>query len=143
MPRLAELARMAVAELAETKGGGIYVRREARPEPMEDGLAAAIADDSQLVLAGTIDDVVVGYAAVRVDRLHDGARLGVVTDIYVEPEAREVTLGETLMDAVIEWCTAQACVGVDSIALPGNRATKNFFESMGLVARAILVHRPP
>jgi len=32
-------------------------------------------------------------------------------------------------------------VAVQSTALPGDRATKNFFESQGMVARAILVHR--
>ena len=36
---------------------------------------------------------------------------------------------------------AQGCFGVDSLALPGDRHTKNFFESFGLVARAIVVHR--
>ena len=30
---------------------------------------------------------------------------------------------------------------MDSLALPGDRATKNFFETHGLVARAITVHR--
>ena len=45
------------------------------------------------------------------------------------------------MDALIEWCRAQGCFGVDSLALPGDRHTKNFFESFGLVARAIVVHR--
>ena len=35
----------------------------------------------------------------------------------------------------------QGCFGVDSLALPGDRHTKNFFESFGLVARAIIVHR--
>jgi hypothetical protein len=45
------------------------------------------------------------------------------------------------MNGIVEWCTARGCVGVDGLALPGNRATKNFFETFGLVARAIVVHR--
>ena len=32
-------------------------------------------------------------------------------------------------------------VGIDSLALPGDRETKNFFETFGLKARAIVVHR--
>jgi hypothetical protein len=47
-----------------------------------------------------------------------------------------------LLDAVIAWATGRKCIGIDSLALPGNRETKNFFESFGLVARAIVVHRP-
>ena len=50
-------------------------------------------------------------------------------------------LGEALMNAVLGWCRDKGCRGVDSLALPGNRAAKNFFESFGLTARQILVHR--
>jgi hypothetical protein len=45
------------------------------------------------------------------------------------------------MDHVVAWCRAAGCFGIDSLALPGDRSTKNFFESFGLVARAIVVHR--
>ena len=65
-----------------------------------------------------------------------------IEDIYVDPGARAVGLGETLMNHLIDWCRARGCFGVDSLALPGDRDTKNFFESFGLVARAIVVHRP-
>lgn len=37
--------------------------------------------------------------------------------------------------------TAAGCLGIDALALPGNRETKNFFEASGLTARAIVVHR--
>jgi hypothetical protein len=47
-----------------------------------------------------------------------------------------------MMQALVDWCTERGCMGVDSLALPGDRHTKNFFESFGLVARAIVVHRP-
>ena len=39
------------------------------------------------------------------------------------------------------WAKRWGCIGVDSLALPGDRDTKNFFETHGLVARAITVHR--
>jgi GNAT superfamily N-acetyltransferase len=142
LPRLAELAEAAIDELAGTKGGAVWSRREARPRPVADSLAVALEASDQLVVAGTVDGTVVGYAAVRVEVLRDGDRLGVVDDIYVEPGAREVGVGEVMMDAVLDWCRDQRCIGVDSLALPGNRETKNFFESFGLVARAIIVHRP-
>jgi len=67
--------------------------------------------------------------------------LGVVDDIYVEPQARGVGVGEVLMNAVVDWCHGKGCAGVDALALPGNRETKNFFETFGLTARAIIVHR--
>lgn len=139
--RLAELATAAKAELAANRGGSIWVRREARAATDDAAMSAALAAPG-LVVAGTIDEVVVGYAIVRPDRLADGAVLGVLEDLYVEPDARGVGVGEALMDQVLAWAAANGCTGLDSMVLPGDRAAKNFFESFGLVARAILVHRP-
>jgi GNAT superfamily N-acetyltransferase len=142
LARLAELARAAIEELRPTKGGEVWARREARAEPIETSLERDMSNPDACVLAGTIDDVVVGYAVVVVETLSDGSPLARLTDLYAEPEAREVGVGEELLDAVIAWATDRRCVGIDSLALPGNRETKNFFESFGLVARAIVVHRP-
>jgi len=142
LPRLAELARSAIDELRATKGGEVWARREARAEPVERSLAADLGNHDTLVLTGTIDDAVVGYAVASTETLSDGSLLARVTDLYAEPEAREVGVGELLLDAIVEWATGRRCVGIDSLVLPGNRETKNFFESFGLVARAIVVHRP-
>jgi ribosomal protein S18 acetylase RimI-like enzyme len=139
--RLAELTAEAVAEQAHGRGGRIWAVREARAVPAEASLAELVDDPDALVLAGTIDDVVVGYVVAHVETLRTGDRLGVVSDVYVEPLAREVGVGEALMDEVVAWCDAAGCVGVDALALPGNRETKNFFESFGFTARAIVVHR--
>jgi GNAT superfamily N-acetyltransferase len=139
---LAALARQAIAELSATKGGAMWARREARQEPVDAGLAEAVDDPERLVLCGTIDEAIVGYAAVGIEVLRDGGRLAVLTDLYVEPGARGVGVGEAMMDAVLAWAGARGCIGVDGLALPGLRDTKNFFETSGLVARAIVVHRP-
>lgn len=141
VPVLATLTAAAVEEQRDSRGGPVWSVREAREVPAEPSLKASLDDPSQLVLAGTIDDVVVGYAAVRTEDLRDGTRLGVITDIYTEAGAREVGIGELLIDEALAWCTEQGCRGVDALALPGNRETKNFFETAGLVARAIVVHK--
>ena len=130
-PRLEALAASAIAEQAEGRGGSIWSRREALRTP----------PGESVTLVGTIDDVVVGFAAVGIEELSDGAKLGVVTSIYVEAGAREVAVGETLLDEVIVWCTERGCVGIDAHALPGNRETKNFFETFGFTARLLVVHR--
>jgi ribosomal protein S18 acetylase RimI-like enzyme len=142
VPRIAELARAAIAELRSTKGGEVWARREARQEPIEDSVAADLANADALVLVGAIDDAVIGYAVAVIEKLPDGDDLARLTDVYVEPEARGVGVGEMLLDEVVAWASERGCTGLDSLALPGNRETKNFFESFGLVARAILVHRP-
>lgn len=141
LARLAELAAEAMAEQVDARGGAVWSQREARAVPAGPSLDEALRDDDQLVLAGTIDETVVGYAVVRRETLRSGDALGVVSDIYVEPGARAVGVGEALVDAVLGWCRARGCAGVDALALPGNRETKNFFESFGFTARALLVHR--
>jgi GNAT superfamily N-acetyltransferase len=141
VPRLVELAEQAIAELSALRGGALWSRTAARRPPLGEGFATDLEAASHHVVVGTYAEVPLGYGVARVDVLDDGSRLGVVSDLYVEPAAREVGIGEALMRSMVEWCAAQGCTGVDSLALPGDRATKNFFESFGLVARALLVHK--
>jgi GNAT superfamily N-acetyltransferase len=141
LPTIAKLAAEAAEEKAAQKGGAVWSRRERRAEPVEADLASALDSPDHEVAVGTLDGTVLGYAAARVERLGDGGLLGILDDLYVEPGARELGVGEALMDHVVAWCRAAGCFGIDSLALPGDRSTKNFFESFGLVARAIVVHR--
>jgi GNAT superfamily N-acetyltransferase len=141
LPRLAELAEQAVLELQAGRGGAVWARTTARRAPFEQALAADLADPEHRVVVGTLDGTVMGYGVAHVDVLPDGGRLGVVDDLYTEPGCRELGIGELMMQALVDWCREQGCFGVDSLALPGDRHTKNFFESFGLVARAIIVHR--
>lgn len=129
-PRLAELARTAREELgAQERGGFVFVNREAPAEP------------GGYVVAGTFNDVVVGYGTGRTETLRDGSVLGVIEDLYVEPEARGVGVGEAVIDLLLDWFGQQSCIGVDAYALPGMRATKNFFEAGGFTARLLVVHK--
>jgi GNAT superfamily N-acetyltransferase len=141
LARVAQLARAMRAELRALRGGALWAEREALAEPLEDAYAAFLDRDDACLLVGAIDDVVVGFAAVRVETLHDGARLGVVTDLFVEEPAREVGVGEAMVEQVLEFCSAAGCIGVDALALPGSRSAKNFFEESGFTARAIVMHR--
>ncbi len=130
------------AELRAMRGGAIWVEREAFPEPLDDAYAALLERDDACVVVGAIDDVVVGFAALVIDVLHDGARLGVITDLFVEEGAREVGVGEAMVGHLLAFCSDAGCIGVDALALPGARAAKNFFEESGFVARVIVMHRP-
>ena len=141
LPRLAELADAAIAELRQGRGGEVWARHAARQAPFEPTLREQIGDPDQHVLVGTVDGLVMGYGVATTEVLADGGRLGVVTDLYTDAGARELGIGEAMMEALVAWCQEQGCFGVDSLALPGDRHTKNFFESFGLVARAIVVHR--
>jgi GNAT superfamily N-acetyltransferase len=136
--RLADEARR-VARLL--RGGEMFLLRDARQPPLEPMIAAAVSDPAQLALLGTLDEVAVGYALVRLEPLPDGTTMAVVDEIYVEPEGRQLGVGEALVVTILGWADHHHCRGVQASALPGDRDTKNLFERFGLVARAITVYR--
>ena len=141
LPRLAELAAAVIAELEPTRGGAVWKAREARAEPLADNLAVLLDDPDHRVVVGTIDGVVMGYAVARLERLRNGSTLGVIDDIFVEEGARGIGVGEGMINDIISWCQDSGCVGIDAMALPGHRQTKNFFEDAGFSARQLVMHR--
>lgn len=135
-----ELAAALRAELSPMRGGAVWAVREARPEPLEAAYKALVDAPSAHVVVGTIDEVPVGFGVGEVEILQDGSRLGVVSELFVDPEARAVGVGEELLGALVGFFVDAGCVGVDAFALPGHRAAKNFFEESGFSARGILMH---
>lgn len=136
-----ELLRQGVVELTALRGGSIWHRREAHAEALELVDASLAGEVGLWAVVGTVDDVVVGYGLAQLVKLHDGATMSRVSDLYVDPEARGIGVGEAMMDMLVDLARTAGAIGIDSLALPGDRATKNFFERFGLVARAIVVHR--
>jgi ribosomal protein S18 acetylase RimI-like enzyme len=142
LPIVVDLARGLRAEWHLIRGGPLWEAREARVEPLDASFAALLDRDDAQIVVGTIDDVVVGYGTVELETLRDGARLGVIDELYVEVAARAVGVGETIAEALIAFCAAAGCVGIDARALPGHREAKNFFERAGFTARALIMHKP-
>ena len=140
--RLVALALELRGELRVMRGGALWEVRESRVRPVAEMFAELLTRDDTIVLAGTIDDVVVGYGTLELETLRDGHRLAVIGDLYVEPDARAVGVGEAIATELVARATAAGCIGVDAFALPGHRATKNFFERAGFTARALVMHKP-
>jgi len=141
VPRIVELARLMQAELRAMRGGALWAERDAWPEPLDDAYRALIGRAGALVVVGAIDDSAIGFGAVVLESLRSGRTLGVITDLFVEEGARSVGVGEAMADALVAHCRARNCVGIDAPALPGHRAAKNFFETHGFTARALVMHR--
>jgi ribosomal protein S18 acetylase RimI-like enzyme len=141
LPRIVELARLMRHELAPMKGGSLWSNREALAEPLDDAYAQLLARDDALVIVGTVDETVVGFGVVTLETLRSGETLGVISDLFVEPDARAVGVGESMADELVAFCASRGCTGIDTLALPGHRAAKNFFEESGFTARAIVMHR--
>lgn len=135
-----ELAGELRDELVPLRGGSLWSRTAAYPDPLDASFRALLERDDACVLVGTLDDVVVGFGVATVAVLRDGSRLGQVTELFVTPEARSVSVGEGLLEQLVGWCRDEGCAGIDAFALPGHRAAKNFFETAGFTARALLMH---
>lgn len=133
------MAEAAAATLRGQRGADVMLAREA-PVPTEAQIADWIHHDDATVLLGLLDEQPVGVIAAHVDVLRDGERLAVVPMLWVDEEARSVSVGEAMLNAIVDWARAQGCAAVDAYALPGERVTKNFFEAAGFKARLLTVH---
>jgi ribosomal protein S18 acetylase RimI-like enzyme len=140
--RLVALARELRAELRELRGGALWELRESRVEPVAHVIEALVQRPDAVVLVGTIDGVVVGYGTLELEVLSDGRQLAVIGDLYVEPDARAVGVGEAVARELVRRARAAGCTGIDAFALPGHRQAKNFFERSGFTARALVMHKP-
>ena len=90
MASLAGLAAQATAEMSQQRGGSVWSRLEARPDPQLDSLVRDLRADDALVVVGTIDGAV---GRLRGDPPGGSARRldgGAGRDIYVLPDARGV-----------------------------------------------------
>ena len=97
--RILELSRALRTELATQRGGDLWWRTHDPVEHHPPGLRALLGYDDDCLLVGSLDDQVVGYAIARAHRLPDGSHLAVIGELFVEPGAREVAVGEALVNA--------------------------------------------
>lgn len=139
---LVELAARGLEEKLSQRGGRLWSILDIAHQAPAEVIAEAITSPSKLAAVGQIDGAAVGLAmATILEPSGDTPPIVELIAIHVDESARGVGVGEALMDLVLQWASEHECGGIDSTALPGDRNTKNFFESFGLVARAIRVHR--
>ena len=138
---IGEFAARARVEMCGKRGGEVLDRLDVDRERPAASVERLLAHQGGVVVVGCIDDTPVGFGAMLVEVVADGSPHAVVEQIYVEPGARAVGVGESMIELLIDEATKREAVGIEALALPGDRATKNFFETQGMVARAIIVHR--
>lgn len=142
--RIAELAAELVVALGGQRGGARLVEAvEGQVRGSERGseaVAALLDDASTQVMAGLLDGVVVGFAVCHRDPSGQSGWRGVLDACYVEEGARGVGVGHLLLEAALAWLGTNGCRDVDGVALPGDRAAKNFYESAGFKARLLTMN---
>lgn len=136
-----QLALAARAALVDARGGAALLAGDLHRGDVRGAVAASLEEPDALCVVGTLDDAVVGYLLVRAADTPGATSVATIGELFVEQGARQVGVGAAMLELTLEWATTRSCEGIDAVALPGDRATKNFFESHGLVARAIIAHR--
>ncbi len=140
LERCRELVTAALAATDGQRGGALLL---AGGSPAD--LAATLIErwfdsDATATMVGTVDEVIVGIAAGTV--AESGPRLvGRIECFYVEPDARAVGVGQTMVEALLEYFSSRECSDVDAMALPGDRSSKQLLESAGFKARLLILHR--
>jgi GNAT superfamily N-acetyltransferase len=143
LDRCVELLEAARREAGDARGAALAEGLRERPASVADW---ASGGDRRALLVGEFDGATVGIAAGRLaDGPHGGGggerRLGVVDFCYVEEAAREVGVGEALLDALLVWFSERGCTDIDAPVLPGDRLTKQLYERAGFKARLLTLHR--
>lgn len=138
---LSRFGAQLTSELSPMRGGAVWAAQEARREPLKEAFALLLDSGQAQVLIGLLDGIPMGFGVAVIETLNDGSLLGDVTEIWVDPEARAVGLGESLLGSLTEFCIEKGCTGIDAKALPGHRQTKNFFEEQGFTARMLTMHK--
>lgn len=135
-----ELMAEARAEAETKRGGTLLVGGELSKEP--DLLRSALSEPNDAievaVIVGLYAESVVGVSMVHFEEREAG-RMARLTIFFVHSDGREVAIGEAMMNKVQALARERGCQGLDAYALPGDRNTKNFFESFGLKARLLVV----
>ena len=141
LPAIVALATDLRTHLSAERGGPLWSTHDALAPPSVHQLAERLANPELATIVGTLDGHVLAYGLAHLEPLARGnGLLGVIDELYVAEPARAVGLGETLLGALVSWCTDAHCVGIDATALPGDRQAKNFFEAAGFKARRLVMH---
>ncbi len=141
VPTLADLYRGYREAVEHERGGGVHLAKEMFSEPLEVRLGQVVHDETRRVLLGLVDGVPVGLAVARLEFLADSSRWASLEVLYVDPPAREVGVGEKLLEVVASWAAERGAGGLDVAVLPGVRDAKNFLEGAGYVTRLLVMHR--
>jgi GNAT superfamily N-acetyltransferase len=141
LPCLIPIVEQGLAAAEGERGAELWLLEDAPRPPLAAALEHLLADTAAAVIAGCVDAVPVGVLLIARRELVDGRGIARVSFVFVDPRARDVGVGEALIGAATTWALASGCVGLDGLALPGDRHTKNLYERSGLTARLITVHR--
>jgi len=136
------LREEAILEVKSKRGGKVLLNLNSFSEDSKENFSYWFNSSDHCIFTGLFGDAVVAYGILEFSTTNDTQRIASIKEIFVLEDARSVGVGESVIQSMIKEAIRHNAVGIDSFALPGDRETKNFFETQGMVARLIHVYRP-
>lgn len=136
---ISRLWREALGGLAGSRGGATLAATLGGRYPASD-IPSVLLRQGRIVILGCVDHVPVGISCAELCETgpERALRLEVV---FVAVEARRVGLADAMLEFLLEETSSWGVTALDAPALPGDRATKSFFESHGFRARLLVMRR--
>ena len=136
------LRKEAISELKNKRGGEVLLNLDSFSEDSSENFSYWFDSSDHRIFTGLFGDAVVAYGVLEFLTTNDTQRIASIKEIFVLKDARSVGVGESVIHSITNEAIEHNAIGIDSFALPGDRETKNFFETQGMVARLIHVYRP-
>ena len=136
------LRKEAISELRNKRGGEVLLNLDSFSEDSSENFSYWFDSSDHRIFTGLFGDAVVAYGVLEFSKTNDDQKIASIKEIFVLKDARSVGVGESVIHSITNEAIEHNAIGIDSFALPGDRETKNFFETQGMVARLIHVYRP-
>ncbi|MEG3587066.1 MAG: GNAT family N-acetyltransferase [Actinomycetota bacterium] len=92
------------------------------------------------IVLGEYDSYPLGYMLLELVTIGPDIATN-IHEVFVHIDAREVGIGEAIMNFAIDWSRANGSSLLIGRTFPGDRATKNYFERFHITARLIEVSK--
>ncbi len=100
-----------------------------------DRWSQTISSSEHSVLVAEVAQQVVAYICAEFNK---ASLVCSVTQIFVDPQARQLGIGARLVGETAVIARGYGCTRLDANALPGDRKMKNLLERVGMPARLIV-----
>lgn len=138
---LAALKQAAADDLGSRRGGPeLLVDLRWSPEVAAvDDTQMASEDPTRAAWLAQWHEVDIGVCEAEVSPSQGRGRVGLVKTLWVQPEARGIGAGGSLLSVAMQWMVDQGADTVEAVALPGDRHTKSVLEAAGYRARMLVM----
>jgi len=135
-----DLFTAAREEAATRKGFALWNQIDSVGDAPVTAFHEFISNDRKEIVIGEYESYPLGYMLLELVTIGPDIATN-IHEVFVHSDAREVGIGEAIMNFTIDWSRANGSSLLIGRTFPGDRATKNYFERFHITARLIEVSK--